>query len=103
MKSDKMYVAVFKNHPLGANRYVKDFKRNLASYNAPWWATASEDQRKKHFEWSLNHKQYHYSTLDINNADLWQGNSKEDEEDRDILEKYAPVEYIEVEFNVWSK
>ena len=93
MDDPQLFVARFLEHPLGAGRYVKDFRRNLTYSNKVWWDQADETARKKHFEWSLNHKQYHYSTDDINKADLWQ---EQDEEDRVILEKYAKVYFTEV-------
>lgn len=97
MEDYKLYVAKFKNHPLGPDRFVKDFKYNLSQWNSPWWFTATEEEKIAHFEWALNHHQYHYSTDDINKADLW--DSKECD-DKLTLAKYAPVEYIEVQLKL---
>ena len=101
MEQAPRYVAVFRDHPLGPGRYVKDFWRNLGDWNAPWWKTADEEQRLRHFEWSLNHHQYHYSTADLNLADCW--DIEADKEDLAILEKYAPVDLIEVEMRFTEK
>lgn len=92
-----MYVAVFRDHPLGLRRFTKDFKHNLSEYNAPWWTKGTEEQRVEHFAWALNHNQYHYSTDDIRRADLWYQDGR-DAYDLAILEKYAPVEFLEVVF-----
>jgi len=94
MEDYKLYVAKFKSHPKGPNRYAKDFIDNLSSWNSPWWDNSSEEQRLNHFEWALNHEQYHYSTDDINKADIWTDNRNT--RDKDILAKYAPVDFLEV-------
>lgn len=93
----KMYVAVFNEHPLGPRRFVKDFRHNLSKFNSPWWEEVNEAGRVAHFAWALNHHQYHYSTDDIRNAGLW-SQDEFDAYDRAILEKYAPVTFIEVVF-----
>lgn len=97
MSEDRpLYVAVFREHPLGPRRFTKDFKYNLTLHNKAWWGPASDQKRREHFAWALNHEQYHYSTDDIRKADMWYLDSS-DAEDRAILEQYAPVDYIEVE------
>jgi hypothetical protein len=92
-----LYVAVFRDHPLGTGRYTKDFRRNLTGWQGrQWWSVADTEARQQHFVWALSHEQYHYSTDDLNKADFW-GCNDEDAEDRAILEQYAPVDFIEVE------
>lgn len=95
---DRIYVARFINHPLGGVRYTKDFKHNLSDdwNNGVWWKKADEEARQKHWDWALNHEQYHFSTDDINKADIW-FHIDNDDEDKAILAKYAPVEFLESE------
>lgn len=96
MAEDKtLYVAKFINHPLGPDRYVKDFRFGITENSSPWWTGATEKERVKHFEWALNHEQYHYSTSDINLADYFYCDDY-DEFSRNILAQYAPVVFEEV-------
>lgn len=92
-----LFVAVFREHPLGPRRFVKDLKHTLSEYAAPWWFKGTEEDRVEHFAWALHHEQYHYSCADIRNADLWNMDSA-DAIQRAILDKYAPVTFIEVVF-----
>jgi hypothetical protein len=95
MEDRQLYVAKFRSHPLGGDRYAKDFKYNLTLLNKEMWDRSDEAARLKHMEWSLNHAQFHYSTANMQQADLWECD-KYDAEARAILEKYAPVDFISV-------
>lgn len=99
-----IFVAVFRDHPLGPNRYVKDFWRNLTISNKAWWEKADEAALQRHFEWALNHHQYHYSTSNLDDADSWKPDvDKMDAADLAILEKYAPIDLVEVELRTTEK
>lgn len=92
----KIYVAVFKNHPLGPNRYVQAFR---GMSNNSWYKSATHQQKKDHFNWALGHKQYNYSTTDMNQADFFHLDQT-DLDDRLVLESYAPVDFMEVHLTV---
>lgn len=95
----KLFVARFISHPLGDGRYVKDFRHNLTGWDSMWWKILDDAGKVNHFRWSLRHHQYHYSTADINKADFWHCD-EHDFADREILAKYAPVEYLPVNLKV---
>ena len=92
MDAPQLYVARFLEHPLGLGRFVKDFRHGLSK---EWWMNSTEIERFDHFNWALNHEQYHYSTDNIENADWWYCN-KDDRRDRAILQKYCKVEFLPI-------
>lgn len=105
MSEDKqIYVGRFKNHPLGGVRYLKDYRRSLTSWSKrpkEWWLNASEEDKYHHFEFFLNHPQYHHSTGDLNRADFFYMD-EDDQLDRDILAKYCKyeVEYLPISIGI---
>lgn len=93
VEDEPFYVAKFKAHPLGGERYVRDFV-HWPRGNSGWWDKASVEQRKENIAFFLQHERYHFSTDDLQKADMiW-------ERDKAWIAEYLDVEFIGASLSV---
>lgn len=88
MADEQLFVARFKNHPLGGGRFMKDFLHTTRGQ--VWWDRHGVEDRREEVDFMLFHPLYHYSTDNINMAETFY------ERDKDDIRPYLDVEFIPV-------